>query len=175
MEISIGHILAVFGLVVAISDLYFPRLSIMFEKYLDVTQEHLRPTYRSISESKVILRNWAFGTWFYKLYNYFWYWVAYVLVMGFILKQLDAYRTYETVEVIGAMLALPAVLYMFLLIPITIFIYLYPLYYLLIVLLTFFVYLVERFIHLCNYIGKGKALSGIGLLMAIQGVYSLGW
>lgn len=70
---------------------------------------------------------------------------------------------------------LPAIAILFLGVPLSLYIYLYPLFFVIFKIISLVTYLVAKFIWLANFVGKGKALSGIGLLLALNDVLEKFW
>ena len=160
--LSLSTALAFFGLFLAVLELYIPNLSRDLEELLARLQERLVASGSWLKNVPAAMHSWVMGSPVGRFYSK--YWIA-MLVVG-LLPWIISTILDQPEDVTDAMLGfglLPIIL---------VIIYRYFLNYLwystFVLRIPFF--LLDRILRFLNFIGKGKALSGIGLVMAFWGL-----
>lgn len=180
MELSTSTILAIIGLSLAILELYFPTLSIALEHSLDQAVLRLTPVYRGMGGASRQIHDWLSGTRVGRFYSKYYFGLLFFYtfpLFGIILvfeAQIEASRGWITD---GALIlfGFPAALILFLAIPLSIYMYLYPVFFLISKLVSFPIYVMMKMIWFANFLGRGKGLSGIGITMAFYEVLGGIW
>lgn len=163
-----------------IAEIYFPPLSRRLENCLDRLYERLRPIYLGAGGASRQVHNWLSKSLIGRFYSDYWYKLLlfYALpIMAIVLvfeEQFEAASEWIR-NGFAIVFGLPAIAILFLGVPLSLYIYLYPLFFVIFKIISLVTYLVAKFIWLANFVGKGKALSGIGLLLALNDVLEKFW
>ncbi len=158
---SLNTSLAFFGLFMAVMELYIPNLSLGLERLLSRLQEKLVAAATKLKNAPTAVHTWVMGSRVGKFYSK--YWKA-MLLLGFLPGGVAMFFD----EGMGGMLL------GFGLIPILLLLaYSYLLDYIWWAtwLLRAPCFVIDKSLRILNFIGKGKALSGIGLVMAFWGLF----
>jgi len=161
-KLSWINALAFFGLFMAVVELYIPNLSRGLEQFLAWLQEKLVDSGSWLKDVPGAIHAWVMESPVGRFYSK--YWIA-ILLVGLVPWAIFKFLG-KSEDVTNAMLG-------FGLLPIfAAIIYRYFLNYLwyFTVILRIPCFLLERTLRFLNFIGKGKALSGIGLVMAFWGL-----
>ena len=159
--ITLSTYLALFGLFMAVVELYIPQLSANLERFLSASQQKSIGAGRAMRRSPGVFRAWLMGTWAGRLYSFLWKPIVFIA-----LPLLIAALSFNWEQTLGiAAVALAVVVIPPLALN-------YLLNYLWIFTLIFSVplWLFDWTMRTLNFIGKGKALSGVGLVMALHGL-----
>ena len=171
MDITIGSILAIMGLTLAFTELYFPRLSSKTEIALSQLAERLRPVYLGISGAARQFHEWLKGTFigtYYRRYHwklFFGMSIPAAATFLFLVIQHDTLPTW-IFHPVAIVISIVALLLYILTVPLVLYVYMYPLFYLCCKIVSLLVMMVAKFIWAMNVIGKQKGLSGMGLVLA---------
>jgi hypothetical protein len=172
IELSINTWLAIFGLGLAIVELYVPNLSVQTESALDKQRLRLKPKYEKIFDSSTKFNEWMEGSAFGKFFTISIRTAFFVLVLIFLGKQLvesifsDAIIHYYSYVFKAAF----AVFFIFYFSYAVYFIFFIPAYFIIASVVSIILFFLEKLLHVMNIIGKGKALSGIGIILAFHGL-----
>lgn len=159
MTFSTG--IALFGLFMAVVELYIPDLSQNLERFLGALQQKFVRMGRLMRNSPAEVDAWISRIWIGRFYSA---WAVPLLVVGCLAFAASMYWSWENVGA-GAMALL-----LLIVVPVLLFNYLMNIFGLLVLFLSGPIWIFDWTIRSLNFIGKGKALSGVGLLMALYGL-----
>lgn len=171
-EFTLNTYLAFIGLFMAAVEIYIPKLSLLTENSLDLIGEKLTPIYTNMDATRQAMKT-RIESWKYisRYKNKIEPTVALLIFMSIVAVGLEEKISWLPEYSLSALIGIPALIGTILIFPVAIFLYFaLPLFALLMLLIIIPLYVLEKSIHYLNIIGRGKAVSGIGLILAFQGL-----
>lgn len=185
MEITLGSTLALIGLTLALIELYLPRLSYWLEYSLDRTAVALTPVYLGIGGAASQFNEWISETFIAEYYDrYHWklvfrifiplalvggLWEIGLVETGLIETSIEAWPVWIQWPII-ILLGIPLFVVIVMSVPLALYVYLYPAFFGLCKLFSLPFWGIAKLIQVVNWAGRGKGLSGVGLIMALYDV-----
>ena len=171
MPTNINIYIAILGLLLVVVEIYFPRVSTSTERFLNKLQlfflnisfdfkEWGESFYEKIKASKFLAKTFSISLVFMVVF------IPFIIVLALI-KNFISEEFSKTVFRVASYIIFPFVLCS---IPMALFIYGSPFFWVFIHAIRFPFYLVSKIFKLFNVIGNGRALSGIGILIALWGL-----
>ena len=175
MNMTLSGSLAIFGLALVLTELYLPELSRSLERGLDTWAERLPSIHRAIMAAPRRLNEWVSGTFIGRYYyRHHWKWFFAICALALVIYSVQVNSGEPWLEQLGtlagALIVIPLVLVLLLTIPFGA--YVYALFVLMVVclLVSLPIIVLDRLLWAVNKIGKGKGLSGAGVMLALNDV-----